>query len=117
MVGIIVLIMASIISNTDSMKVSNLDMLAREYILKMESVGYLSAEDEKSLRDKLQTIGIRSVDLTGTTLSKVGYGKEIKLCIKGETEIRKFELKEFFKTSKTTVKIPVTRNKQSTAKH
>ena len=58
--------------------------IARKYILRMESVGYLNTEDRISLVDELEELGLTQVDLYGTTMEFVGYGEEIILSIRGK---------------------------------
>ena len=57
---------------------------ARNYILRMETVGYLTQAEEGELLRELAADGVRDVDLTGTTRTPVGYGSEIVLRISGK---------------------------------
>lgn len=59
------------------------NQIAREYILRMETKGYLDSEDRLSLLWKLQEEGMTQVDLEGTTYEEVGYGEPIVLKISG----------------------------------
>ena len=56
---------------------------ARNYVLKMETVGYLTESDEQALRAELAEQGITELDLDGTTRTPVTYGAEVKLRITG----------------------------------
>ena len=58
--------------------------LARNYVLRMETVGYLRAEDEAALRQELEGYGITEISLEGTTRTPVTYGAEITLRIAGK---------------------------------
>ncbi|MCM1568641.1 MAG: hypothetical protein NC081_04250 [Roseburia sp.] len=58
--------------------------LARKYILRMETIGYLTEPDESALREELREIGVTDTSLAGTTLQQVGYGAPVTLCIKGK---------------------------------
>lgn len=58
--------------------------IARNYILRMETVGYLTQADEESLREELTRKGITEIDLTGTTKEQTVYGAEITLRIRGK---------------------------------
>lgn len=60
--------------------------LARRYILRMETVGYLTAGDRGMLTSELVDMGVTEIDYTGTTLSPVSYGEMIALEIKGRLE-------------------------------
>ena len=57
--------------------------LARNYVLRMETVGYLAAEDELALRRELESNDVSDVSLNGTTREPVSYGAEITLRIEG----------------------------------
>lgn len=56
---------------------------AREYMLLMETEGYLKPEDEEALIDQLESYGLTNVSLSGTTRSQVEYGEKIYLRIEG----------------------------------
>lgn len=58
--------------------------LARKYILKMETVGYLTDSERTLLNRELAEMGITEVDIGGSTVSLVGYGEAITLQIKGK---------------------------------
>lgn len=57
--------------------------VAREYLLIMETEGYLNSSDESNLRNDLSTLGLKNIDLSGTTKTEVGYGNRIYLKIRG----------------------------------
>lgn len=63
---------------------TKVSQVAREYILRMETVGYLTRAQEDALLRQLTAEGVRKIDLTGTTREPVGYGTEIVLRITGE---------------------------------
>lgn len=58
--------------------------LARKYILRMETVGYLTERDYTLLCQELETIGVSESDLKGTTRHEVAYGAPITLQISGK---------------------------------
>ena len=58
--------------------------LARNYVLRMETVGYLKPEDEAALRQELEGIGVSGITLEGTTRAPVTYGAEITLYVAGK---------------------------------
>ena len=60
-----------------------INQLARKYILRMETVGYLTSNDKNKLNQELLELGIVSFNFEGTTLNQVGYGNPIVLCISG----------------------------------
>lgn len=59
------------------------NQLARKYILRMETVGYLTSNDKNKLNQELLELGIVSFNFEGTTLNQVEYGNPIMLCISG----------------------------------
>ncbi|MCH5343312.1 MAG: hypothetical protein J1E64_04670 [Acetatifactor sp.] len=62
---------------------SQVGQLARKYILRMETVGYLTAEDKTALTQALSDLGVTEIDYTDTTLSPVSFGEPILLRIQG----------------------------------
>lgn len=56
---------------------------AREYMLLMETEGYLKPDDESALISDLEAAGLHAISLTGTTRSEVSYGEVITLSITG----------------------------------
>lgn len=86
--GIFVLSMAVVmLSFLENMKLiqqkADVDQLARRYILRMETVGGLHAEDRDKLVEELEACGVTAIDLTGTTMGEAGYGARIELRIRG----------------------------------
>lgn len=65
---------------------TEVSQLARKYILRMETVGYLMPEDETALRGELEALGVTEVCLEGTTLCAAAYGAPITLYIQGKLE-------------------------------
>ena len=57
--------------------------VAREYLLIMETEGYLTASDQASLIEELEACGLYYISLSGTTTSEVAYGDRVYLKIKG----------------------------------
>lgn len=62
---------------------ASIDQLAREYLLIMETEGYLSAPRREELTASLADAGLRDISLDGTTSAEVSYGDRISLCIYG----------------------------------
>lgn len=58
--------------------------LARKYILKMETVGFLPDTEKILLNRELADMGITEINLSGSTVNPVGYGETITLQIKGK---------------------------------
>ena len=56
---------------------------AREYMLIMETEGYLNASDQAALISELESYGLYNISLNGTTTKEVNYGARIYLKISG----------------------------------
>ncbi|MDE6924875.1 MAG: hypothetical protein K2P59_06375 [Acetatifactor sp.] len=65
---------------------TEVSQIARQYILKMETVGYLTEEDRIRLGRELEVVGVTELELTGTTMTPVTYGDIITLEIRGRLE-------------------------------
>lgn len=65
---------------------SQIGQVARKYILRMETTGYLTASDQNNLSQELQALGVTGIDFNGTTRVCVGYGAPISLHIYGKLE-------------------------------
>ena len=70
------------------MKKLEISQIARKYILKMETEGYLTEGTGNELLSELHRAGVRSVDISGTTVVPVSYGDTIVLKIRGTVEGR-----------------------------
>ncbi len=73
---------------------ASVSQISRQYILKMETYGYLTENDRDNLIRSLSESGLENISLAGTDTSEVGYGNEIKLYISGSAE-GGYEIKEF----------------------
>jgi len=63
---------------------TEVSQIARQYILKMETVGYLEEADRIRLGQELDGVGVTELELSGTTMSPVAYGDIITLEIRGK---------------------------------
>jgi len=63
---------------------AEIDQIARKYILRMETVGYLTAQDSLLMTQELAGLGVTEIDYTGSTMNRVSYGEEISLVIHGK---------------------------------
>ena len=89
--------------------------VAREYMLLMETEGYLSSSDRVALIEELEEYGLYNISLSGTTTSRQEYGSRIYLCITGTYDDN--ILAYAGGLSKVTENpVTITINKQSTAK-
>ena len=57
--------------------------ISREYILRMETRGYLTGEDARELVAELEQAEVTGISLEGTTRNPVDYGEPIFLKVKG----------------------------------
>lgn len=56
---------------------------AREYMLIMETEGYLNPTDQAALKTELESYGLYNISFSGSTTSEVNYGDRIYLKISG----------------------------------
>ena len=75
---------------------NDIDVVAREYILRMETEGYLTADMKADLVSALTEIGVTDIVLDGTTESEVSYGEQIVLCITGKVQLRSYSVTSLF---------------------
>lgn len=61
-----------------------ISQIARKYILRMETVGMLTAEDKSALCTELTAAGVTELRLDGTTFAQVSYGEPIILQVQGK---------------------------------
>lgn len=95
-----------------------ISQVARCYMLKMETVGYLTEGDRSAMLAELQTIGLQGIDLAGSTVIPVEYGDTIILQIRGKLQGRIWrENHDLFQSVFTVQEIPVEEICMSTAKH
>ena len=63
-----------------------MSQVSRKYILKMETEGYLTPQNQNELLLELKELGLKNAELTGSTLMPVSYGDTIVLRIKGNVQ-------------------------------
>ena len=102
-------------SNID--KSSALNQITRKYMLRMEADGYLTQENKNAMVLELQTLGVDGVDLTGTSLTDVGYGNQVTLNVKGTLTVRSIVFRGFSKSMLKEERIPWSVNRVSVAKN
>ncbi|MCM1191536.1 MAG: hypothetical protein NC123_09285 [Butyrivibrio sp.] len=83
-----VLMTLLLVSYMDSVRLvdekTEINQIARKYILRMETVGMLTESDRRLIERELEAAGASEVSLEGTTFERVGYGEEIVLKIRGK---------------------------------
>ena len=67
---------------------SLIDQITRKYILRMETVGYLTGNDQLEMTQEFTALGAAELDYTGSTLNQVDYGSTISLVVRGKIPIR-----------------------------
>ena len=81
--AISIIVLASLNSMGLMLKKLEVSQIARKYILVMETQGCLTETVRGQMLAELSEMGLKDIDITGTTLQPVPYGSEIILCIKG----------------------------------
>lgn len=95
------------------------NMTARQYMLSMETYGYLSSDIKNDLMDNLTALGVSNIDISGTTMSAQDYGATINLCIKGKLQGTTYGIGSggLFSIVKNVTSIPIDIELSSTSKH
>lgn len=81
------------VGSTDKYITAN--QIARKYILKIESNGYLTPENAIKLRSELTNEGFSNINLTGTTMSEVKNGEDVFLFISYGQPVRNIDIENF----------------------
>ena len=87
---VIAIILFSFINYNNAIsKKQKINLIARQYLLRMETVGYLSSDDMEAMAQELSEMGfygnpekgntepVGNGNFSGTTINRVGYGNEI----------------------------------------
>lgn len=117
LIAVFIIMMVYINYSADLNKKDKIDIIAREYLLRIETEGYLTSGDETQLLNDLQAIGVENVSLIGTTLTKVGYGNKISLVINGQLAVNNYTVNNLLSITKGTTKLNIAIDKSSTAKY
>lgn len=91
--------------------------ISREYLLRMETEGYLTSEAASEMISEIQETGASSINLAGTTLTKSEYGKEITLCIDARIPMDEMVITNLFNVNKRRVYKNLHIVKKTTAKN
>lgn len=92
--------------------------IARKYILRMETVGFLMENDRISMEQELLNAGVDQLDLSGTTLDRVSFGEPIYLVIRGQISAQVISMgNDLFQTVFAGAQLPFEERKMSTAKN
>lgn len=117
LISMFILLMITVFSFADMEKKTDIDEVGRNYILRMESTGFLTNSDEGNMINDLKKLGVKNISTTGSTKSKVGYGKEVSLNISGKVEVTSYVFKDLFEIKKVDTPVNIKISKTSTAKH
>ena len=121
--AIVVIVLLAVLWTGSMISASNIDRssdihhVARTYLLRMETDGYLTEENKALMLAELQALDVSGIDLTGTDFSDVGYGNPVRLVIKGVVTLKDVEFKGFATPMMTQRQTEVTINKVSVAKN
>lgn len=61
--------------------------IERQFMLQMETDGYLSPSARDKLTEELAKIGVSDISLDGTTLTQAGYGNDVILSVTGRLNV------------------------------
>ena len=107
----------SMVSAANIDRSSDIHQTARTCLLRMESDGYLTEENRQWLLSALEDLDMEQIDLTGTTVTDVGYGNPIRLVIRGRVNLADIRFRGFVSAMMTTRQAKVAINKVSVAKN
>ena len=112
-----VLWIGSMISASNIDRSSDIQQVARTYLLRMEADGCLTPENRALLIADLEALDMERIDLTGTSFTDVGYGNQIRLVIRGVVNLKDINFRGFATPMMTTRQAEVAINKISVAKN
>lgn len=113
-----VIVSLALFTNMETLqKKIQINQIARQYILKMETVGYLEYADAEEMKNSLNDIGVTDISLTGTTMSQTGYGMDVVLEFTGNLHYKKISFPGLFSPETADETIPVHERRVSTAKN
>ena len=121
--AIIILVLMAVLWTGSMVSAANIDrssdihQTARTCLLRMESDGYLTEENREWLISALEDLDMEQIDLTGTTVTDVGYGNPIRLVIRGRVNLADIRFRGFGSAMMTTRQAEVAINKVSVAKN
>jgi len=107
----------SMISASNIDRSSDIQQIARTYMLRMETDGYLTQENRELLVAELEYLDMEQIDLAGTSFSNVGYGNQVRLVIRGIVNLKDVNFKGFATPMMTTRQAEVAIEKISVAKN
>ena len=121
--AIVVIVLLAVLWTGSMVTASNIDRstdihhVARTYLLRMETDGYLTQQNRYLLEQELEALGMTDIDLKGTSFEDVGYGNKIKLVIRGMVNLKDVSFKGFGSPMMTKRQAEVAIYKVSVAKN
>lgn len=97
-----------------SRKISN---IIREYVLKMESAGCLSAEQQQALVISLENLGMTDIVFNVNPLLQASYGEEVVLSVTGTIQVNNIMAYRNFQLVRDGNRVQITKTIKSTAQH
>lgn len=116
LVAIAAIVLVVITSMKDSNVSFKVKEISRNYLLQIETKGYLDSESESNLVEELKKIGVENIDLTGTTITRGKYGDNVYLSIKGQYNIKSYKM-DGLKLKKENKTVNISEKQCSTGKH
>lgn len=116
-IALAAVIFSSYMANLD--KKTQVDSIARKYLLIMETEGYLSNANKTRLTQELNDVGFvtNSDSFNGSTMgTPAGYGNDISLVITGKLKVYKIQFENFMEADWNTGTVDLTISKKSIAK-
>lgn len=95
----------------------NISNIMREYVLKMESAGCLSAEQQQALVISLENLGMTDIVFNVNPLIQASYGDEVVLSVTGTVQVNNIMAYRNFQLVRDGNRVQITKTIKSTAQH
>lgn len=95
----------------------NISNIMREYVLKMESAGCLSAEQQQALVISLENLGMTDIVFNVNPLIQASYGDEVVLSVTGTVQVNNIMAYRNFQLVRDGNRVQLTKTIKSTAQH
>lgn len=95
----------------------NISNIMREYVLKMESAGCLSAEQQQALVISLENLGMKDIVFNVNPLIQASYGEEVVLSVTGTVQVNNIMAYRNFQMVRDGNRVQLTKTIKSTAQH
>lgn len=112
-----VLMVIQIDMTTNINRIQTIEQIGREYLLRMESDGYLTISDQTELETDLTSLGYVGNVVITAPMSEVGYGERIVLKVEYDLQMETVTGTDLFQFGRDTVTIRKTFMEATTSKH